>query len=189
MLEWRGDFQLLECFLICGPGCPNDSLVLFSVTTIPRRDDLPPLTPESAFSSPWLGAFCYYSAVLGKCRGHGWSIGHQVMFLIPWVWLGSHVSEATLTAVPPSTVAYRLLLQSWQRGSDSPQGQRSPGLSSAPLGPGGSDGPGPPALGPVGSWRARVSACLRVCVHACEWNEVESYAWVFPSKWFWSAIR
>lgn len=23
------------------------------------------------------------------------------MFLIPWVWLGSHVSEATLTAVPP----------------------------------------------------------------------------------------
>lgn len=88
----------------------------------------------------------------------------------------------------PSTVAYRLLLQSWQRGSDCPQGQRSPGLSSAPLGLGGSDGPGPPALGPVGSWRARVSACLRVCVHACEWNEVESYAWVFPSKWFWSAI-
>lgn len=90
------------------------------------------------------------------------------MFLIPWVWLGSHVSEATLTAVPPKHSSLPFAAAELTARLGQPQGQRSPGLSSAPLGPGGSDGPGPPALGPVGSWRARVSACLRVCVHACE---------------------
>lgn len=31
----------VECFLVCGPDCPDDSLVRLSVTAIPWSDEPP----------------------------------------------------------------------------------------------------------------------------------------------------
>lgn len=151
------------------------------------------IVSPSTFDISWRRAICFSNAVLEKKNRRG-QISNNV-FKILQLWVDSHISGEmrNVSSLGKPTLSDPGLTAR----SGRPRGPKSPGLSPAPSPDRGCAARGPRARLPApcsplpsaSAAGARVWLCVPAWV--CPWvgDELESYDWVFPSEWFWSAIH